>query len=735
MPMKKRITAYSREHVGRTPWLLPRAHRRWPIALLLSCLVMGAANLAAERAATASDLANHTRLHRWAKLYAVDSSGSESFGSSVAISGDTMAIGAPGDNGQGKDSGAVYVFVRTGNAWTQQAKLSATDGAAGDNFGASVAISDDTLIVGALAGEANGQHSGSAFIFVRTGTTWTQQAKLLAADGQEGDAFGVCAAISHDTAIVGAWADDDLGSMSGSAYVFVRTGTTWTQQAKLLAADGAAHDWFGMSVAVDGDTVAVGAWRDDDHGPDSGSVYVFVRTGNTWTQQAKLSPANAGARDGFGACVAISGDTLVVGATDGFYDNPSSASASVFVRTGASWTQQAKLSADNGSIFGRFGWSVAISGDIVMVGAPDEDAWAGAAYVFARSSNLWIPQGKFSLPDHPIRPSFAHCLGYSVGISNRTVVAGTPDDSDLKIFGGAAYVFSVSVPPLPDAGPDRDVREGARVTLSAVNSRDRDNGIASYRWKQISGKPVKLDKSESRRATFVAPRAGTGSPSLEFELTVMDRGGMQATDRCLINAKSDPAGDHPPVAEAGPAQRVTGGKLVTLDGSGSRDRDGSALRYSWRQIAGPPVVIQGQRKAQSHFTAPTPSSDGTTLGFRLTVTDRAGFRAEDTTLVNVCAGNQPPKARAGKSQSVAGGKRIQLDGSASSDPDDGMASYRWQQLSGPPVKLSNPLAIKPTFRSPRAGQGGATLLFQLTVTDQGGLQSQARCLVRVKASP
>jgi hypothetical protein len=335
----------------------------------------------------------------------------------------------------------------------------------------------------------------------------------------------------------------------------------------------------------------------------AGSGLANYGTAGRWT---KLYANDSTAGDCFGGSVAINGDTLVTGAPDDDDHGKGSASASVFVRTGATWTQQAKFNADNGSIFGRFGWSVAISGDTVMVGTPDEDAGAVAAYVFVRRSELWVPLGKFVLPDHPIRPSFAHSLGHSVGISDSTVVAGAPDDSDLKTFGGAVYVLAVSAPPLPDAGPDREVREGARVTLSAVNSRDRDNGIASYRWQQISGKPVKLAGSESRRATFIAPHAGTDSPSLEFELAVMDRGGMRVTDRCLVNVKSDPAGDQPPVAEAGQAQRVAGGTLVTLDGSGSRDPDGSALRYSWKQISGPPLVIQGQRKARMHFSAPAP---------------------------------------------------------------------------------------------------------------------------------
>ena len=121
-------------------------------------------------------------------------------------------------------------------------------------------------------------------------------------------------AIAGDTIVVGAWLDDDNGTDSGSAYVFTRTGTTWTEQAKLTASDGAADDQFGISVAIAGDTIVVGAYRDDDNGTDSGSAYVFTRTGTTWTQQAKLTASDGAADDQFGSSVAIAGDTIVVGA-------------------------------------------------------------------------------------------------------------------------------------------------------------------------------------------------------------------------------------------------------------------------------------------------------------------------------------------------------------------------------------------------------------------------------------
>ena len=176
-----------------------------------------------------------------------------------------------------------------GTSWSEQQKLVANDGAEEDDFGFSMVLSGDTLVVGAsYDSNDNGSNSGSAYVFVPSGTTWTQQQKLVASDGAANDDFGISVALSGDTLVVGAALDDDNGSTSGSVYVFVRSGTTWTQQQKLVASDGVAYDEFGGSVTLDGDTLVVGAALDDDNGSASGSVYVFVRSGTSWSLQQKL---------------------------------------------------------------------------------------------------------------------------------------------------------------------------------------------------------------------------------------------------------------------------------------------------------------------------------------------------------------------------------------------------------------------------------------------------------------
>ncbi len=379
-------------------------------------------------------------LSRETKLTAGDAAANDGFGRSVAISGNTVVVGAGGDEDAGlQQSGSAYVFQRSGTAWSEQAKLTASDAAAEDFFGSSVAISGDTVVVGAYRDDDAGNSSGSAYVFQRNGTAWSEQAKLTAGDAAAEDLFGFSVAISGDTVVVGAY-DADLGS--GSAYVFRRNGTAWSEQAKLTAGDAAAGDGFGRSVAISGDTVVVGAYRDDDAGISSGSAYVFQRNGTTWNEQAKLTAGDAAAGDEFGRSVAISGDTVVAGALLDDDAGNSSGSAYVFQRNGTAWSEQAKLTAGDaagGDVFGR---SVAISGDTAVVGADgDDDAGfsSGSAYVFQRSGTAWSEQAKLTAGDGAADDWF----GRSVAISGDTALVGAVLDDDAGISSGSAYVFEV----------------------------------------------------------------------------------------------------------------------------------------------------------------------------------------------------------------------------------------------------------------------------------------------------
>ncbi|WP_276258273.1 FG-GAP repeat protein [Haloglomus litoreum] len=331
----------------------------------------------------------------------------------------------------------------------QQAKLFASDGDSDDGFGHAVAVDGDTALAGAWGDEdPNGSGAGSAYVFTRSGSTWSQQAKLLPTDGDAQDRFGWSVALSGDTALVGAYQDEDPnGSNSGSAYVFTRSGTTWSQQAKLLPTDGDDSDRFGYTVALDGDTAVVGAYLDEDpNGGGAGSAYVFVRSGTTWSQQAKLLPTDGETNDRFGFAVAVDGDTAVVGTSnDGDPNGPGSGSAYVFVRSGTTWTQQVKLFASDGDTYDYFGRSVAVAGDTVLVGAlNDEDpngGSAGSAYVFTRSGTTWSEEAKLAASDGDGSDQF----GYAVALDGETAVVSAKTDEDPNgTFSGSAYVFTRS---------------------------------------------------------------------------------------------------------------------------------------------------------------------------------------------------------------------------------------------------------------------------------------------------
>jgi len=321
-----------------------------------------------------------------AKLMASDG---RSFGCSVSIDGDVAIMGASTDEDNGWSSGAAYIFRYNGATWIQESKLTAIDGAQGDSFGNSVSIDGNTAIVGAFNDDDHGARSGSAYIFYYDGISWTQQAKLTATDGAEDDSFGISVVIEGDTAIVGAdRADDDNGSNSGSAYIFRYNGATWTQESKLTAIDSDQWDFFGTSVSLDGNTAIVGASGDDDNGPRSGSAYIFHYDGISWTQQAKLTASDGLSYTYFGNSVSIDGDAAIVGANRDDENGDRAGAAYIFRYDGSSWTQQVKLLADDGATLDHFGYSVSVSDGVFYIGAPyDDDNGdnSGSVYVFDTS--------------------------------------------------------------------------------------------------------------------------------------------------------------------------------------------------------------------------------------------------------------------------------------------------------------------------------------------------------------
>ena len=317
-------------------------------------------------------------------LLSSDGAVNDQFGC-VSISGDYAIVGAPLDDDKGTDSGSAYIFKWDGTIWVEQQKLTASDGAAFDQFGCSVSISGDYAIVGARQDDDKGTYSGSAYVFKWDGTIWVEQQKLTASDGAVNDLFGVAVSVNGDCAIVGANRDDDKGTDSGSAYVFKWDGTIWVEQQKLTASDGAAYDQFGFPISISGDYAIVGAYYDDDNGTDSGSAYIFKWDGTIWIEQQKLTASDGAVNDQFGCSVSISGDYAIVGA---YYDDDKgtdSGSAYIFKWDGTSWVRQQKLTASDGAVNDIFGVSVSISGDYAIVGArldDDKGDNSGSAYIF-----------------------------------------------------------------------------------------------------------------------------------------------------------------------------------------------------------------------------------------------------------------------------------------------------------------------------------------------------------------
>lgn len=373
-----------------------------------------------------------------AKLLASDGANQDAFGCSVSLEGDTAFIGAQWNNDNGDSSGSVYVFKYDGSAWNEEVKLLASDAAKFSQFGCSVSLDGDTALIGAQGGDGNENNSGSAYVFKRNGTSWIEEAKLTASDGADNDLFGDSVSLDEDTALIGAMWDDDKGGASGSAYVFKYDGTTWNEEAKLLASDGATDDNFGYAISLDGDYALIGAFRDNDNGHQSGSAYVFKRNGTSWTQEAKLIASDGAENDMFGISVSLDVDYALIGAMRDDDHGSQSGSVYVFKRNGTSWIEEAKLIASEGGINHYFGQSVFLDGDTALIGAYGYDGFIGSAYLFKRNGTSWTQQVKFLAADREA----CFWFGYSVSLDKDTALIGSMSDYDTNGSQvGAAYIF------------------------------------------------------------------------------------------------------------------------------------------------------------------------------------------------------------------------------------------------------------------------------------------------------
>ncbi|HEU4433080.1 MAG TPA: FG-GAP repeat protein [Pyrinomonadaceae bacterium] len=367
------------------------------------------------------------------KLTASDGTTGDFFGNSVAVSGSILVVGAPFDSTGGHSAqGSAYVFKREGGNWVEEQKLTASDGAAGDQFGRSVAISGSTIVVGAWVDDINGDvDQGSAYVFKREGGNWVEEQKLSASDGVAGDKFGWSVAVSGSTIAI------SVNSFLGWAYVFNRQGGNWVEEQKLTASDGVVGDHFGWSIAISGSTIVVGTAILNAFA--EGSAYVFNREGRSWVETQKLTASDGAGGNIFGWSVAINGSTIVVGAWGGTVGaNLNQGAAYLFTRQGRSWVENQKLIASDGAAFDEFGWSVAISGSTIVVSAELEaiggNTAQGFAYVFNRTQGSWVEEQKLTASDGAPGDRF----GWSISASGSTAVLGAPGNNFVQ---GSAYIF------------------------------------------------------------------------------------------------------------------------------------------------------------------------------------------------------------------------------------------------------------------------------------------------------
>jgi hypothetical protein len=496
-------------------------------------------------------------------------------GASVALSadGNTALIGAANDSdgSGGSQDGAAFVFTRSGSSWTQVAKLVDNGGSpdSGAEFGTSVALSADGTIalIGApldsftaAAPNTSSFDQGAAWVFTASGTTWSQQAKLISGDPGNDDGFGTSVALSADgaAALIGAPDDRDgtASSPDGSVSVFTGSGSSWTQQTELVDNPGGTPDiaaHFGASAALsaNGNTALIGGPNDASL---LGAAWVFTGSGSSWTQQAKLVDSTADSDARFGASVALSADggTALIG---GPSENTDNGAAWVFTGSGSSWTQRAKLveTSDAGGAFS--GGSVALSanGNTALIGGPNDKSELGAAWVFTGSGSSWTQQAV--LTDSTADTDAAFGTGVALSASGGTAMMGAPFDNNL----GAAYAF---VTPVISSAPN--ISFGSQTTGQP----------GSVLW-------LTVQNSGQAPLAFTGPAEISGTDAGEFTIPsgddLCDDQALAAQQDCWIGVQFTAASagaQGPATLSFGADNAYPTGTTVTLTGTGVAPNSG-----------------------------------------------------------------------------------------------------------------------------------------------------------------
>jgi hypothetical protein len=367
------------------------------------------------------------------KLLPSDAVNNQCFGHSVAVSGDVILVGAYRDNDNGYASGSAYVFRWNGSNWVEEQKLLPGDGASSNYFGCSVAVNGDVALIGAYASDA-------AYVFRWNGNNWVEEQKLVPSDSDLYCRFGHSVAVSGDWALVGVYEGEGNGNDSGSAYMFRWNGSSWVEEQKLIPSDGAPYCRFGYSVVISGDLALIGAYNDKANGYASGSAYIFRWNGSSWAEEQKLLASDGASYNYFGYSVAARGDLALVGA----YNGSRSGSAYMFRWNGSSWIEEQKLLASDGAEEDHFGSAVAINGDMALIGAYGDDddnvIESGSSYMFHWNGNSWVEEHKIRPFDGSDRDHF----GWSLSLDGHWALVGSSYDNDNGISSGSVYIHLLS---------------------------------------------------------------------------------------------------------------------------------------------------------------------------------------------------------------------------------------------------------------------------------------------------
>ncbi len=373
------------------------------------------------------------------KIQVIESISHYSLGSNVAIDNDYMVFAAVHDDENGHSSGSVYIYHLENGIWGSEQKITASDGAAYDFFGCSVAIYNDYMVVGSHGDDDNGKFSGLVYIYHLEDGIWGGEQKITASDGAAEDRFGDSVVIDDNYMVVGSTGDDDNGGLSGSVYIYHLEAGIWGSEQKITASDGAASDDFGYSVAIDNNYMVVGSYRDDDKGNASGSVYIYHLEAGIWGSEQKITASDGSASDSFGYSVAIDNNYMIVGSRNDDDNGFDSGSVYIYHLETGIWGSEQKITASDGALDDDFGFSVEINNVSIVVGAKGDEKSSGSVYVYHLENEIWGSEQKITASDGASGDYF----GYGVGINNDSIVVGAEYDDYDGYSSGSAYVYSI----------------------------------------------------------------------------------------------------------------------------------------------------------------------------------------------------------------------------------------------------------------------------------------------------